>query len=506
MTKDKTKYSDDSIQSLDPREHVQLRPGMYAGDTSNPNQLLLEVFSNALDEHNIGHGNEIWVDIDNELNIVTVEDSGQGIPVNVIRSEDEKTVLEAACSVVNTSGKFTDDGVYEGTSLGLNGLGLKLVNFLSDWFDAISVVDGKLEELKFSNGILVSREVRDYKEKGGNGLLIQYSPSAKYFTSVKTDEVFFENFFNDICCLCPNLKVHYGTRAKKETISHLKGIEEILPRKLGNNIEIINNPMTLFAERGKNKLDFALTFTGSGSSTIIPYVNYGITDSGPHVTAIKSTITRIFNSWAKEIGLLGTKDKNLDGNSIQEGMLLVCNIVTTNVAYDAQVKSRVSKMDTSWLTEILTEELELWLDNNPEDAKIIIEKALLARKAAEAAKKARAAVKSKAEKKDKAFKLPTTLSDAWSKNRQKCELFICEGKSAASGLVAARDSETQAVYGVRGKMLSVLKTTPDKIVKNQEINNLLQALGLDYNPQNGKCKYDKKKLRYGKIIAAADAK
>ena len=134
------------------------------------------------------------------------------------------------------------------------------------------------------------------------------------------------------------------------------------------------------------------------------------------------------------------------------------------------------------------------------------DKALLARKAAEAAKKARAAVKNKAEKKDKAFKLPTTLSDAWSKNRQKCELFICEGKSAASGLVAARDSETQAVYGVRGKMLSVLKTTPDKIVKNQEINNLLQALGLDYNPQNGKCKYDAKKLRYGKIIAAADAK
>ena len=506
MAKDKTIYNDDSIQSLDPREHVQLRPGMYAGDTSNPNQLLLEVFANALDEHNIGHGNEIWVSIDNELNIITVEDSGQGIPVDVIRPEDGKTILEAACSIVNTSGKFSDDGVYEGTSLGLNGLGLKLVNFLSDWFDAISIVDGKLEELRFSKGIIVSREVRDYEESGESGLTITYSPSPKYFTSVKTDEDFFENFFNDICCLCPNLKVHYTTRNRRETIiSHPRGIEEILPRKLGNNIEIINNPMTLLAERGKNKLDFALTFTGSNSSTIIPYVNYGVTDSGPHVTAIKSTITRIFNSWAKENGLLGAKDKNLDGNSIQEGMLLVCNIVTTNVAYDAQVKSRVSKMDTAWLTELLAGELELWLDNNPEDAKVIIDKALLARKAAEAAKKARAAVKNKAEKKDKAFKLPTTLSDAWSKDRSKCELFVCEGKSAASGLVAARDSETQAVYGVRGKMLSVLKTTPDKIVKNQEINNLLQALGLDYNPQNGKCKYDRQKLRYGKIIAAADA-
>lgn len=499
MAKDKTQYTEDSIQSLDPRSHVRLRPGMYVGSTENPNHLLMEVFANALDEHNIGHGNQINVNIlDNGT--VQCEDMGQGFPINVLREEDGKTVLEASFSVTNTSGKFTDDGVYGGSSLGLNGLGGKLCNFLSEWFEVISHSrNGQYEHLWFKDGVFQKREVGSGFT--WSGTTVTYKPDKQFFDTDKTDAKFFEEFFNDICCLCPNLTIVLNNKQ----IHHPKGIEEILPRKLGNNIEIINNPMTLFADKGKNKLDFALTFTGSSSSTIIPYVNYGITDSGPHVTAIKSTITRIFNSWAKENGLLGTKDKNLDGNSIQEGMLLVCNIVTTNVAYDAQVKSRVSKMDTSWLTEILSEELELWLDNNPEDAKIIIDKALLARKAAEAAKKARAAVKNKAEKKDKAFKLPTTLSDAWSKNRQKCELFICEGKSAASGLVAARDSETQAVYGVRGKMLSVLKTTPDKIVKNQEINNLLQALGLDYNPQNGKCKYNAKKLRYGKIIAAADA-
>ena len=497
--KDKTIYQDDSIISLSPLEHIRLRPGMYVGATDTPNHLLMEIFANALDEHNIGHGNKIIVNI-NENGSVQVEDYGQGFPINVIRKEDGKTVLEASFSVANSSGKFTDDGVYGGSSLGLNGLGGKLCNFLSEWFEVISSNQkGEYEHLLFKDGLFQKREVGDGFT--WSGTTVTYKPDKQFFDTDKTDVKYFEEFFNDICCLCPNLTVVLNNKQ----IHHPKGIEEILPRKIGNNIEIINNPMILSAERGKNKLDFALTFTGASSSTIIPYVNYGITDSGPHVTAIKSTITRIFNSWAKENGLLGAKDKNLDGNSIQEGMLLVCNIVTTNVAYDAQVKSRVSKMDTSWLTEILTEELELWLDNNPEDAKIIIEKALLARKAAEAAKKARAAVKNKAEKKEKAFKLPTTLSDAWSKNRQKCELFICEGKSAASGLVAARDSETQAVYGVRGKMLSVLKTTPDKIVKNQEINNLLQALGLDYNPQNGKCKYDAKKLRYGKIIAAADA-
>ena len=501
MTKDKTRYSDDSIQSLDPRSHVRLRPGMYVGSTANPNHLLMEIFANALDEHNIGHGNRITVNI-NDNGIVQVEDNGQGFPINVIRNEDKKTVLEASFSVTNTSGKFTDDGVYGGSSLGLNGLGGKLCNFLSEWFEVISHNrNGQYEHLWFKDGVFQKREVGSGFT--WSGTTVTYKPDKQFFDTDKTDAKFFEEFFNDICCLCPNLTVVLNNTQ----INHPKGIEEILPRKLGNNIEIINNPMTLLAERGKNKLDFALTFTGSSSSTIIPYVNYGVTDSGPHVTAIKSTITRIFNSWAKENGLLGAKDKNLDGNSIQEGMLLVCNIVTTNVAYDAQVKSRVSKMDTAWLTELLAKELELWLDNNPEDAKIIIDKALLARKAAEAAKKARAAVKNKAEKKDKKtfLNMPTTLVDCFTKNREEAELYVVEGLSAASSLVAQRNGATQAVYSVRGMMLNIQKVANEKIVQNKEINNLITALGLDYDPRNGQMKYDKKKLRYGKIIAASDA-
>ena len=499
MTK-KNLYTKDSIESLSPREHVRLRPGVYAGDTSNPNQLLMEVFANALDEHNIGHGTQINVNI-NDNGSVQVEDMGQGFPINVVRPEDGKTVLEASASVMNTSGKFSDDGVYEGTSLGLNGMGMKLTNFLSEWFEIISHNSkGEYEHIWFKDGLFEKREVGTGFD--WSGTTVTYKPDKQFFDTDKTDVKFFEEFFNDICCLCPRLTIVLNNK----TISHPGGIEEILPRKIGKNVEIINNPMTLVTNQiDKKELDLALTFTSSGTSAIIPYVNYGLTDSGPHVTAIKSCITRVFNSWAKENGLLGEKEKNLDGNSIQEGMVLVCNIISPNVSYDAQVKSRVAKMETSWITELLSRELELWLDNNPEDAKTIIDKALLARRAAEAAKKAREAVKNKAAKKDKVFKLPTTLSDAWSKKRQNCELFITEGKSAASGLVAARDSETQAVYGVRGKMLSVLKTSPDKIIKNQEINNLIQALGLDYNPSNGKCVYNKSKLRYGKIVAAADA-
>ena len=210
------------------------------------------------------------------------------------------------------------------------------------------------------------------------------------------------------------------------------------------------------------------------------------------------------NAWARENNLLKEKEKNLDGASLQEGLLLVCNIISKGVSYDAQTKGKIVRMDTSSL-DSFGEELEVWLDNHPQDAKSIIEKSLIARKASEAAKKAREAVKSKAKNKDKVFKLPTTLADCWTKDRQKAELFIAEGKSAMSGLVAGRDSEFQAAYGVRGKMLSIRKVAPGNILKNQEINNIIQALGLDYDPKTAKCVYDKDKLRYGKIIAAADA-
>lgn len=486
-------YTDDSIESLNARDHVRLRSGMYIGSNANPNQLLLEVFSNALDEHNIGHGNLIEVNIGDD-NSVKVRDYGQGFPIGVKR-EDGKTVLEASFSVINTSGKFSDDGVYGGSALGLNGIGLKLATFLSLELEVETYRDGQSEKLIFQNGLLVSSEISDAVSEP-NGTVIEFTPDPQFFDSPKTDVKFFNSFFQDICCLCPDLTIELNG----QKIHSLKGIEDLVSSRVENKIELIQNRFV------QNEKDFciALTFTEDPGSNIIAYVNYGYTESGPHISGLKTSITRILNNWARENGLLKEKDKNLDGNSVQEGMCVVCNIISKGVAYDAQTKGKVVKVDTSFLSKF-NQELEVWLDNNPQDARVIIEKALIARKASEAAKKAREAVKNKAAKKDKVFKLPTTLADCWTKNREKAELFITEGKSAMSGLVAGRDSETQAVYGVRGKMLSVLKTKPENIIKNQEINNLIQALGLDYNPKNCKCTYNANKLRYDKIIAAADA-
>ena len=489
---DKNLYNEDSIQSLTPREHVQLRPGMYAGNTDTPNQLLLEVFSNALDEHNIGHGDTIIIQT-KEDGVCFVEDKAQGFPIGQKR-EDGITVLEAAFSVMNTSGKYTDDGVYEGTSLGLNGIGLKLVTFLSQWLEVVSYQNGKSEKLRFENGIIVDKKIGKAIDKG-SGTKVWFKPDKQYFKTDKVDNKFFEKFFNDICCLCNNLTIIFN-----ENKIHHNSIEDIIPIKAGKNIEIVDNHFIIEDKDFK----LAMTFTSSSAANIIPYVNYGLTDQGPHITSIKSTITRVFNNWAKQNGLLAAKDKNLDGNSIQEGILLVCNILSTGVKYDAQVKTRVVSLNSDF-SSVLGEQLEIWLDNNPKDAEVIIEKALVARKAAEAAKKARAAVKAKAitKTKLKIAAMPSKLADCHNKDRSKCELYLTEGDSASGGCKIIRDASFQAILGLKGKVLNCLTSDIKKIQKNAEIVDIIKALGLQWGIDNSVI-YDESKLRYDKLIIAAD--
>ena len=511
---DKTLYTEDSIESLSPREHVRLRSGMYIGSTEDPTQLIIELFSNALDEHNLGHGNIITIGIKGidktKPPIIVVEDEGQGFPIGSWR-EDGETVLQAAFDVMNTSGKYSEDGVYGGTSLGLNGVGAKATCFLASKMEVVSTQKGKSESLVFKDGILESRKIFNSKFK--TGTCISFVPDPQFFERPYPDINRLRKIFDDICGLCPKLTIILNTSyldkddnsaEKIEPFSHPKGIVELVEQE--NSNPLVNSIYSFQEKEDKYTLDCGLTYSDNNSSKIIAYVNYGLTEQGPHITAIKSCITKVMNKWAREQNILKDKDKNLDGDSLQEGLILVFNLIAPNISYDAQTKSRIVNKDfVPFLNEIVAKHLEIWLDNNPEDGKKIIEKALLARRAAEAAKKAREAVRQKAEKKDKVFKLPTTLVDAWTKDRTKAELLICEGKSAASGLIAARDSETQAIYGVRGMMISARKTTIDKLMKNQEVNNLILALGLDINTKNNKLIYDKNKLRYNKIIACTDA-
>ena len=431
-------YNKNSIESLSPLEFTRLRPGVYCGDTTYPNHLIVELVSNAVDEHNLGHGNKIYIHVykDNNQNLfVSVTDEGQGFPIGEKR-EDGKTVLEAAFSVMNTSAKYRDDGVYEGTSLGLNGIGAKLPIYLSHYVKVESWQKGRMERDLYNEGCLTDIEIHNINSisdeySSPSGTRIVFQPSEEFFSYIEPDRKALESFLDDITILCPQLIIELKWDSEIKIFSHPKGLEDFLDKEIEKTIPLTSE--LIFQEQSeKRKLDAALTYTSNNSSKIVAYVNYGLTDAGPHLTAAKSCITRTLNKWAKEQGLLKEKDKNLEGANLQEGLVFIFNLVSPGIAYDAQVKSRiVSNEFVSFLNEAIGKNLELWLDNNPAGGRAIIDKALLARKAAEA-KRARENVRKKTSTtgviKQKNINLPSKLSDCYSTDRSKCELIITEGK------------------------------------------------------------------------------
>lgn len=501
----KKTYTKDSIQSLSPLEFTRLRPGVYCGSTEYSTQLLIEIVSNAVDEFKAGHGDSIAVDI-LEDNTIIVEDNGQGFIPNSLR-EDGKTVLEAAFSVLNTSGKYSEDGVYEGTALGLNGIGSKLCCFLSHFTEVTSWRDNKYEHIWFKEGEFQKRDVGIWKNKDKpSGTLVQWKPSEEFFNHPEVELKTIKELFKTIVCLCPGLEIKLNTPQEKIKFYSSNGLEDLIDDSIKKN-EIIKNRMYLNKANGKNKIDLIITYTNNYSSTIIPYVNTGMTDAGPHITQIKSIITREMNKFFREKKWLKEKDENFSGEDCQEGLYLVFNITAPGVSYDAQTKSRVVKLDMSPFNIEISNALVEWMSKNEKDLKNIADKALLARKARESARKAKEAIRGTGDKKDKNkfINLPSKLVDAWSKDRSKCELIICEGDSAASGLIAARNGEFQAIFPIRGKIISCFKNTPEKVFGNQEVSNIVKALGMDINKQTGKLIYDTSKLRYGSIVFACDA-
>ena len=221
---------------------------------------------------------------------------------------------------------------------------------------------------------------------------------------------------------------------------------------------------------------------------------------------MKTILTRELNKFFREKEWLKEKDENLSGEDCQEGLFLIFDITSVGVAFDAQTKSRIVKIDMKPFTGVFAEELQNWFAANEKEIKKICDKALSARKAREAAKKARDAVREPKGKKDRLLNLPTKLVDAWDKDRKACELYVCEGDSAAAGLIGSRDSKFQAVFPIRGKIINSFKNVTEKVFANQEVVNIVKAIGLELNPQTHKLIYDKNNLRYGKIVLAADAK
>ena len=503
---DKKLYTKDSIESLSPLEFTRLKPGVYAGDTTYSTQLLVEIISNAVDEFRLGHGNKIDIFIDNKDKDTTIRvvDEGQGFLPNEMR-DDGKSVLEAAFSVLNTSGKYREDGTYEGTSLGSFGIGSKITTFLSHSLKVTTFRDNKYECVIFKEGVFEKRESGTINgEMPLHGTDIQWTPNEQFFTHTSVEESKIKSLLNTISCLCPGLTINLTLDG--ETITYLSehGLNDLVDEAVKDK-EIITNRFNMFYEEGKNKMDIVLTYTSNYSLTLIPYVNTGLTEKGPHITQVKTIITREFNKFFRDKKWLKDKEENLAGDDIQEGMYIVFNLTAPNVAYDAQVKSTVTRLDMTPFTQTFADTLQYWFTNNEKEIKIIFDKAAAARKAREAAKNARERVRENNKKKEKALKFDSKLADCYGKDRNKCEIYITEGDSASGNLKSARNNEFQAVMPVRGKILNCQKATLAQIQKNAEIMTMIDAFGLYIDPKTMKVTYDKDSLRYGKIIIESDA-
>ena len=495
-------YDESSIQSLSPLEFTRLRPGVYCGSTEYATQPVIEIVSNAIDEFKAGHGNQIKVTISKDR-VCSVRDYGQGFLINSKR-EDGKTILQAAFDTLNTSGKFSEDGVYEGTALGLNGIGSKLTNFLSHWLIVRTCRDGKFEEIKFVEGVFESRKTGKMEANDTVGTYVEWLPSEEFFTSNEVEMSKIKELFKVLVCLCPGLTIDLQTDEDTFSFYSEHGLNDLVDEKV-SDAELINNRVDMHFEDGKNKMDMVITYTSRYSLNMVSYVNTGETDAGPHITQIKTILTREFNKYFKEKKWLKTGDTNFSGDDLQEGLFVAFNITAPNVSYDAQTKSRIVKIDMTPFTQSIVENLQYWFNNNEKDIKLIFDKAADARKAREAAKKARERVREGNKKKEKALKFDTKLADCNSKDRLACEIYITEGDSASGNLKTARNNEFQAVMPVRGKVLNCQKSTYDKISKNAEIMTMIDAFGITLDPKTLKATYEEKDLRYGKIIIASDA-
>ena len=493
-------YNEKSIESLSPLEFTRLRPGVYCGDTTYSTQLLVEIVSNAVDEFRLGHGDVITVTIDED--VITVKDNGQGFIPNSFR-EDGKTILEAAFSVLNTSGKYREDGTYEGTSLGSFGIGSKITTYLSNWLEVFTVRGGQYERIRFNEGVFENRDVgKDISNSSGTEVV--WKPSKEFFTNTTVEIGTIKSLFKTISCLCPGLTIILNDNGKLIEYHSKNGLNDLVDDAVKDK-EIIKARYNNSFEDGKNKMDMVLTYTTNYSSTIVPYVNTGLTEAGPHIVQIKSIITRELNKYFRDKKWLKEKDENLTGDDIQEGMYLVFNITAPNVAYDAQVKSRVTKIDMKPFASVFADNLIAWCNANEKDIKLIADKAINARKAREAAKKAKDAIREGTKKKkDKVLKFDSKLADAWSKDRSKCEIIVTECDSASGNLKAARDNEFTAIMPVRGKILNVRKATLAQIQKNAEIMTMIDAFGLSVDQKTMRLTYNPEDLRYGKIIIMSD--
>ena len=499
-------YKATDIKSLDYFEHIRKYPGMYIGskDAKGLLHCVKEILSNSIDEYLNGAGSTIIVEM-LKNNGIRITDDGRGIPHG--KHSSGCSTLQACFGIANTGGKFDNATGQTGynTSGGEHGTGGKAVNALSKKMIVTTSREGLKETVEFSKGQFISHN-EEKIDPNITGTSVEFYPDPTVLETIIFDVAAIRAMIQEFSFLCKGLKFIFVTddgRAKEFYSEH--GLFDFMTY-LNKDKNLITSPIYFEQEEDKFKLEVAIAYNSSYSSTVKLYTNNIPQEKGTHLTGFKTAWTAGLNTFARENKLLKEKETNLTGSDYEEGMVLILNFKMIDPVFKGQNKEELSSSEgRTYVQKLTSAAMKELFFTNKKDLKTIVDKALNARKARAAAKKARDAVREPKGKKDKLLNLPTKLVDAWSAKRNTCELLIVEGDSAAAGLIGARDSEYQAVFPIRGKLINLYKNTSDKVFSNQEVINIIKAIGLEMDSKSHKLVYDASKLRYGKIILAADA-
>ena len=494
-------YGADQIQILEGLEAVRKRPGMYIGSTSlkGLHHLVYEIVDNSVDEALAGECSHIEVFI-NKDNSITVVDDGRGIPVG-INSKSGLPAVQVVFTVLHAGGKFGGGG-YK-VSGGLHGVGASVVNALSEWLEVLVETDGKAYKQRYERGKVIT-ELTEIGTTERHGTTVTFLPDKDIFEETVFEYSTIKHRLREMAFLTKGLRISLTDRReedkKTDSFHYEGGIMEYVSYLNKNQTVLYDKIIYCEGKKGTVQVEVALQHNDGYNEGCYSFVNnINTPEGGTHLTGFRNALTKTFNEYAKIMKLVKDSDPALTGEDIREGMTAIVSIKIPEPQFEGQTKQKLGNSEARGAVEsIASEQIMIFLEQNPAVGKMIVEKALLAQRARDAARKARDLTRRKTAL--EYMNLPGKLADCSDKNPDNCEIYLVEGDSAGGSAKDARDRATQAILPLRGKILNVEKSRLDKILENKEIQSMITAFGTGIHDD-----FDISKLRYKKIIIMTDA-
>ena len=507
----KNQYSADSIQALEGMEHVRMRPSMYIGDVGSRglHHLVYEVVDNSIDEALAGHCDKITVTI-NEDNSITTKDNGRGIPVGIHKKEGV-SALEVVMTKIGAGGKFDKDS-YK-VSGGLHGVGVSCVNALSESLIANVYREGKIWQQEYVRG-KAKAPVAEIGKTNETGTEVTFKPDPEIFKQIlEYDYDTLSLRMRELSFLNKGIIIEINDKRRKddngdfisETFQSKEGLKEFIHFLDENREAIIGDVISMEGEKNSVPVEVAMIYNTSFSENLQSYVNNINThEGGTHLSGFRRGLTTTLKKYADSSGLLDKLKFDIAGDDFREGLTAIISVKVAEPQFEGQTKTKLGNRDvTSAVSQAVSEMLENYLEENPNDAKIIVQKVILAAQARHAARKAREMIQRKTVMSGGG--LPGKLSDCSEQDPTLCEVFLVEGDSAGGTAKQGRDRNFQAILPLRGKILNVEKAMQHKVFENEEIRNIYTALGVTIGTEEDSKALNLEKLRYHKIVIMCDA-